>query len=93
MESVTRELCGERMHTHDERFCRDKERLDDHERRIKTTEDAVILLTTLQAQWRESESALTRRVRTLESRPSVWWDRLVGAAVAAVVSGVLSYVL
>ena len=92
-QTITRELCSERMHTHDERFRRDKERLDDHEKRIKTTEEAVILLTGLQAEKQQSETALHKRVRELEKRPSVWWDRLVGAAVAAAVSAAVTYFL
>lgn len=91
--NITKELCGERMHTHNERFSRDKERLDDHEQRIKTTEEAVILLTSLQAQQQETESTLHKRLQVLENRPSVWWDRLIGAAIAAAVSGFLSYVM
>ena len=91
--TITRELCGERMHTHDERFSRDKERLDNHEQRIKTTEEAVILLTSLQAQQQQSETALHKRVRALEKRPSVWWDRLAAAVLAALVSAVMAYVV
>lgn len=93
MDPITRELCGERMHTHDERFHRDKERLDDHEKRIKTTEEAVILLTGLQERQQQSETALHKRVQALEKRPSVWWDRLAGAVVAAVVSAAVAYIL
>ena len=79
------------MRTHDERFSRDKERLEDHEERIKTTEEAVILLTSLQAQQKESHADVIRRLTRIEARPLALWDRLVGAGIAAVVSGIISY--
>lgn len=89
--TMTAVLCQERMHNHDERFSRDKERLDNHENRIKTTEEAVILLTSLQAKTTEEAKEAADRLRRLERRPGALWDRVIGAAISALVAGVIAY--
>ena len=92
-EPIMRDLCNERMHTHDERFSRDKERLDDHESRIKTTEEAVILLTSLQARQNDVNAEVETRLIKIENRPGAFWDKLLGAGIAAVISALISYFL
>ena len=90
-DAVAAVLCRERMHNHDERFSRDKERLDDHEIRIKTTEEAVILLTSLQANITEETKETTARLGRLEHRPGALWDRVIGTVISALVAGLIAY--
>lgn len=98
MESnISETLCKERMRLLDERFARDKQRLEKIEERIGTVEHeqsdagkALLKLTTMEEQDRERLDDHGRRLESLEHRPSMWWDKTLAAGISALVSGAIA---
>ena len=85
--NVPEAVCQERLRIQEERFARDRERLEKCEERIEPVEKAVLLLTEIQKQAREELSDHSKRIETLEHRPNVWIDRIVGWGVSALIGG------
>lgn len=89
---VSEELCRERRCLQDERFSRDRERLEKGEDKIDSVEKAVVLLTEMAKQTKEDLADHDKRLETLEHRPNMWLDKGIAAGISAVVSGIIAFV-
>lgn len=93
MEPVSKEAFDGRCKLDDERFARDKER-------IQKAEDNIEKITTLTLQMgeiiKQNNTKLDdheQRLDTLEGRPSAWLDRIIAAVVGAIITGAVAAVL
>jgi hypothetical protein len=93
MEPVSKEAFDGRCKLDDERFARDKER-------IQKAEDNIEKITTLTLQMgeiiKQNNTKLDdheQRLDTLEGRPSAWLDRIIAAVVGAIITGAVAAAL
>ena len=97
MEPVMQSVCAEHKRILDERFARDKERLDGMEKKLDEVQALSIQMgeilkkydDKLDGQSRELESH-EARIKTLEIKPAKLWDKLVYALLGALASGLVS---
>ena len=94
--TVPENLCQERMKRQDERFARDKQRIDNIEHRLEDVEHeqsdagkALLKLTTMEEQDRETLKDHDRRIGAIEQQPKKRMDSLWSIIVSAAVSGVV----
>ena len=94
---VDESLCRERQRIHDERFARDKERIEDLERICDKLNRLSIEMGELVKKHDEQLSAQAQRLEIIERKPLRWWEKFAGATVTALGSaiggGVLAIVL
>ena len=93
MSCVEEAVCRERQRVQEERFARDRERLEKGEEKIDTIEKAVIYLTEQSRNDHESIQDHSRRLNTLEHRPGALLDKLIVAGLSAGVSGLVTIVI
>lgn len=94
MDPVRYSVCEEHKKVIDERFARDKERLDHMETKLDEVQMLSIQMgeilkkydDKLEGQSRELESH-EARIKTLEVKPAKLWDKLVYALLGALASG------
>ena len=94
MDPVRYSVCEEHKKVIDERFARDKERLDHMETKLDEVQMLSIQMgeilkkydDKLEGQSRELESH-EARLKTLEIKPAKLWDKLVYALLGALASG------
>lgn len=94
MDPVRYSVCEEHKKVIDERFARDKERLDHMETKLDEVQTLSIQMgeilkkydDKLEGQSRELESH-EARLKTLEIKPAKLWDKLVYALLGALASG------
>ena len=94
MDPVRYSVCEEHKKVIDERFARDKERLDHMETKLDEVQTLSIQMgeilkkydEKLEGQSRELESH-EARLKTLEIKPARLWDKLVYALLGALASG------
>lgn len=94
MDPVRYSVCEEHKKVIDERFARDKERLDHMETKLDEVQTLSIQMgeilkkydDKLEGQSRELESH-EARLKTLEIKPARLWDKLVYALLGALASG------
>lgn len=94
MDPVRYSVCEEHKKVIDERFARDKERLDHMETKLDEVQTLSIQMgeilkkydEKLEGQSRELESH-EARIKTLEVKPAKLWDKLVYALLGALASG------
>ena len=91
MEPVSKDVCEERSKVYDERFTRDKERLDEMEKMQKTMSDLLIKLTALLENQSKQVDKYEDRICAIEKKPQTWLDRLTSVLISAVISGVVAY--
>ena len=84
---VSEAVCRERTRIQEERFARDRERLEKGEEKIDTMEKAIVYLTENAKRTNEELSDHDKRIETLEHRPSLLWDKVIFGIISAVVSG------
>lgn len=87
--NVPEAVCRERLRVQEERFNRDRERLERGEQKIDSVEKAVVLLTEMAKQTKEDLADHDRRLETLEHRPNMWMDKAIAAGISAGVSGLI----
>lgn len=106
-EPVTETLCAERMKLQDERFRRDKERLDALEKTCKELEECTHQLSELcmkydavfkiQKEKEDEQDAQIKanddRLTAIEQRPAKRWEDLSGAVLGAIGAGIGGCVL
>lgn len=85
--NVPEAVCRERLRIQEERFSRDRERLEKGEEKIDTMEKAIVYLTENAKRVNEDISDHDKRLETLEHRPSMFWDKVIFGLISAVVSG------
>lgn len=98
---VTEQLCAARRNTDDERFGRDKSRLEKAEKRLDDMEKLMhemsecnAKLTIMVENLNKSDADHEKRITDIEKKPGTYWDKVVagiiGAAVAALMAIILS---
>ena len=94
MENVSKAAFDGRSQVVDERFARDKERLDTHEVSIRAISELSSKMSQILEQNKEQLDNHERRLDKQESKPSAWLDRIIsgvlGAVIAALVAAVMS---
>ena len=87
METVTPELCAQHQQIMDERFARDKERIETLEDNQKRIELLTVQMGEILKNQNEAIHNHTGRLERLESRPGGLWDKAVSGIIAAVTGG------
>ena len=77
----------------DERFSRDKERLDKLESSVQALTEASLRLVATQERDHEDIQEHTKRLTELEHRPGQWMDKLVAAGISSGVAATVSYIV
>ena len=77
----------------DERFERDKERLEKLESSVQALTDASLRLVETQKRDHEDIQEHAKRLAELEHRPGQWMDKLIAAGVSSGVAAVVSYIV
>lgn len=90
---VEEAVCRERQRVQEERFARDRERLEKGEQKIDTLEKAVVYLTEVTKQAREDIAEHDERLDTLEHRPGAISEKIWLMVVSAVISGVVAVLI
>ena len=96
MEQITPEVCKVHQQVMDERFSRDKERLDAMDRKHEETEKRQEQIERLSVQMgemlknhHEKLDDHDKRIVHLEKKPAAIWDKIVLTAVTGVVSALI----
>lgn len=99
-EYVVEEVCAERHKVVDERFSRDKQDIEDVKRSLEDKDERqrkIEQLTVEMGQMLKNHDRLLenhdKRLETLESKPSQIWDKIQGAFIGAVVTGLVAAIL
>lgn len=79
--------CNGHKQVIDERFARDKERLDKQESRQERIETLTVQMGEILKSHNSKLDNHDDRISELEGRPGKLWDRLVGAALGAIGTG------
>lgn len=91
MENVSKGVCDERHKALEHYLGNDKEKLKQHDREIKTVQEAILVLTNLQARHDDDIRDHEVRIRGIESKPGKRWDSVTAEItkliVAAAVGG------
>ena len=94
-EPVSTDVCMERMRIQDERFARDKERIQGLEQVCSELQRLTAQMSELLKKYdeelqdhREQLKAHDDRLTAIEQRPAKWWDKLVGTIITAVGSAI-----
>nr|DAI55745.1 MAG TPA: Hemolysin [Caudoviricetes sp.] len=77
----------------DERFSRDKERLEKLESSVQALTDASLRLVETQKRDHEDIQEHAKRLAELEHRPGQWADRVVAALISSGVAALVSYII
>lgn len=85
---VDESLCRERQRIHDERFARDKERIEDLERICEKLNRLSIEMGELVKKHDEQLSAQAQRLDSIERKPLRWWEKFAGAIITALGSAI-----
>ena len=97
---VTEQLCAARRNMDDERFGRDKsriekaeKRLDDMEKLMHEMSECNAKLTIMVENLTKSNDDHEKRITEIEKKPATYWDKIVGGVIAAIVGFVMGVVL
>ena len=94
MEYVTKEAYEGRCKIADERFARDKDRVDRLEKMIEESHELAQSdheLATEMKSMRKDIDSLSKRQEIIEQKPAKRWEQAMGYIMAAVLSGVVGY--
>ena len=87
-ETVSDALCRERQRVQDERFARDKERIEDLEKICEKLNRLSIEMGELIKKHDEELNHQSRRLQVIEQKPLRWWEKFAGAVITALGSAV-----
>lgn len=90
---VTEEICALRVKAFDERFQRDKERLEKIEALTQEVSKCNIQLTEIIRSQGEAIRDHEERLHEIERRPGVLWDKVTAGIIAASVSAFMTFIL
>ncbi len=88
-EYMTRDMCEQKHKVCDERFLRDKERIQSVEKLCEAIAGLVVELKHTNKMIESHES----RIKALEERPVKRWDGLVSTCIAAIAGGLIGYLI
>lgn len=87
-EMVEENLCRERQRIHDERFARDKERIEDLEQVCDKLNRLSIEMSELVKKHDEQLAQQGKRLEVVEQKPLRWWEKFTGAIITALGSAI-----
>lgn len=87
-ETVSDVLCRERQRVQDERFARDKERIEDLEQVCDKLNRLSIEMSELVKKHDEQLTRQDKRLEAIEQKPLRWWEKFTGAIITALGSAV-----
>ena len=87
---VSKTYCQEHERLIDERFRRDKEDIDKHDSAISDLKDLTKEISALVKQYDSTIKNHEKRLAEMEKRPSLWFDRIISAIIAAVISAIVA---
>ena len=87
-ETVSEALCRERQRVQDERFARDKERIEDLEKICEKLNRLSIEMSELVKKHDEQLNCQAQRLDAIEQKPLRWWEKFAGAVITALGSAV-----
>ena len=87
-ETVSDALCRERQRVQDERFARDKERIEDLEKICEKLNRLSIEMGELIKKHDEELNHQSRSLQVIEQKPLRWWEKFAGAVITALGSAV-----
>lgn len=97
---VTEQLCAARRNMDDERFGRDKSRIEKAENRLDDIEKVMhemsecnTKLTIMVENLSKSNDDHEKRIADIEKKPGANWDKAIAAAIGAVVSYVIGVII
>lgn len=90
---VEEAVCRERQRVQEERFARDRERLEKGEQKIDTVEKAVVLLTEMTKHNTEDLQDHEKRLDAIEHRPGALVDKIVVGVISAGISGLVTVII
>ncbi len=90
MEQVSKDEFAGRCQIDDERFMRDKERLDKLEAKMETVADLSIRIGLLIEKSDKRAEDHECRISAIESRPAKWFDYIISAGIGAMIAAVIS---
>lgn len=93
MESVTPDICLQHQRVMDERFARDKERLEKLEDNQQRIEILTVQMGEILKNQNEAIQNHSTRLEHLESRPGGLWEKVVNGIVAAIAGGLAAALL
>lgn len=85
---VEETLCKERQRIHDERFARDKERIEDLEQVCDKLNRLSIEMSELVKKHDEQLVQQAQRLEAVEQKPLRWWEKFTGAIITALGSAI-----
>ena len=89
-ETVSDALCRERQRVQDERFARDKERIEDLEKICEKLNRLSIEMGELIKKHDEELNHQSRRLQVIEQKPLRWWEKFAGAVIIYVQRALIS---
>lgn len=93
MDFVSRDQYDGRREVVDERFKRDKERLDAHQESLEEMQRLTLEIAALNKNHEEQLKKHEQRICTLERQPADQYGKIKTALVTALVSGAVGYVI
>ncbi len=87
---VSETYCKEHGKMLDERFRRDKEDIEKHERTISELKDLTKEISALVKQNDTTIKNHENRIVQLEKKPSMWLDRIISALISAAIAAVIT---
>lgn len=78
---------------YDERFARDKERIEKTEELTAKMSELLSQVTEIQKSDHEELKEHNKRISTLETRPSAWMDKIWSAGIASAVSAIVAFLV
>ncbi len=90
---VSPEVCDARMNVHDERFRRDKERLEKHDANLEKLNEVSIQLNQMITLHTDGLQEHGKRLSALEHRPGKLMDKMTGALITALTGGLAAALL
>lgn len=84
----------------DERFARDKERIEEHERHMKQQDDerrdlkeTMIRMGELLDKYDEKLESHEKRIDAIEQKPGRRWDMVIDKIITVIVAGFVAYIV
>lgn len=77
----------------DERFARDKERIEKTEELTAKMSELLVQVTEIQKADHEELQEHSKRITTLESKPAMWVDKVWAAGISGVVSAIIAFLV
>lgn len=93
MMEISEQVCEVMQKLNDERFARDKERLDKLEELTTKVSECNLQMSEMVKAHNDKLDAYDKRLQQIEDRPRDWIDKIISGAIAAIVAFVMGVIL